>query len=752
MNQIKGPLSYVQSIIPIFHYGPTDRVTIDGKRHMKMTSQDAQSSNFIDENGLPERFSHEQIYLMRAQNRLKVKRNHYDEGSSQVTVKYDNVNLTNFGELKVTKALYLEDLLKEYIRFETIGKKHPVLEAKGFSQRKVSLGDKCMEFLLPIIIEIVGERWRAANGGLKTSFERITARHFRRLHEIYVSSGYDPLSLVSLKRGPKSRTLFHRDDIALWLEFAKLYADRKRPTMRACLLKLHAEIEERNAKMEPGMRRHHRPSRKCFENLIKGMGTYYLLAARYGEEHAKRKFAIVHDGVAVERPGQRVEMDEWLADLSILLTHMDIWKLLSEEEREAVKRSRVWITVAIDCATNCILAMHFSHRSPSHRSSLAALEMVVTDKTLISAIVGTGDPWWHALVPEKLYTDAGAAFIHYRFKAAVAALRCEHVIPPSGSPAARGTIESFFRTCGRRFLDYFDGRTFSNILEKGKYDSQGYATLNLDQFNQLFVRAIVDIYHNTPHSGLGFETPSDCWRRLSRECAIIEPIDSDDRRAIFGTPLTRAIGDKGVCVMGVHYNCTELQRARFEQRAVEDAPTPRITVRYGRYDISSVTCEIDGEWIEAKATIGIPRDTTVFEWVGARKNLAEIHGENAKASLSTLLAAVNDLRKAGASATAMAGLGADVILASDYDDIERRYFKSSVVDDLANFAPIMAALAIPHDPFEVGIDAFDHLIGTDDPEDDEPEVASELDAPSAFENTLFGEDVNDSDDDIFFEE
>lgn len=750
MNQITGPLNFTRATIPILHYGPTDRVTIDGTRHMRLTEQDVHSSNFVDENGLPERFTHEQWYLMRAQGRIKVKRSHYDEGTSKSVVKHQGRKITDCGELKVTKALYLEELLKEYIRFETIGKKHPVLKEKGFEQRRVSRGDKCLTFLMPIIESIVEERWKSANGGTKCSYHSVTPRHFRRLYDIYVSSGYDPLSLVSLKSGPKARQNFHRDDIALWLEYAKLFADRKRPTMRGCRLKLEAEIADRNSRMEKGQRRHHRPSRKCFENLIKSMGVYNLLAARYGEEHAKRKFAISHEGVAVERPGQRVEMDEWLVDLSILLTHFNLYEKLSEDERKAIERTRVWITVAIDCATKCILAMHFSHRSPSHRSSLAALEMVVSDKTVISSTVGAGDPWWYALVPETVYTDAGPAFIHTRFRAALAALRCEHVIPPSGTPSARGTIESFFRSCGLRFLDYFDGRTFSNIVEKGKVDSRGYATLCLDEFNKLFVRAIVDIYHNTPHSGLGFETPADCWHRLSRECAIIEPISSEDRRAIFGTPLERAITDKGVAVMGIHYDCRELQRHRLNQQALPGTPPPRVSVRYGRFDISSVTVEIDGQWIETKASMSIPENVTVFEWVGARKDWLKTHSENAQAGLSILLRGVNDLRAAGASASALAGLGADVILASDYDAIERQHFKTAIVDDLKDFAHIMAELATPHDPFKVGIDAFDHLIGTDDADADEGSQP----VPAAETGSAFSTALSDSADadGIFFED
>ncbi|WFU49175.1 integrase [Sinorhizobium terangae] len=724
MNQLVSPLNFARTSIPIYHYGPDDRITIeDGNvtRHLTVLKQTTEGSVFTDAEGRHHPYSHEQIYLMTVERRLKVERDYHSKEAANLSVKFGNLKITDFGEAKVRKALWLQELINEYIRFEAVGRKHPVLKQEGFRQRKVSLGVKCLTFLLPILKRIVSERWSGANGGVEVSYALPGPRHFKRLHDMYVDGGYDPLALVSLKKGPKSRTLSHQQDVELWLEYAGEYADRKRPSMRACFLRLQAEIARRNSELEgTGRRRYHMPSRKCFERLIKSMGVYYLMAKRYGEDHARKKFAIVHGGLALERPGQIVEMDEWKVNLSILLTHFRIWHLLTDEEKRAVERARVWVTVAIDRATKCILAMHFSRREPSHRSSLAALEMVVTDKTLISSVVGAGDPWVYGLVPESVCTDAGPAFVHEKFRAAVAALRCTQMFPRAGDAAARGTIESFFHTCELRFMDYFEGRTFSNILEKGKYDSQGYAVLNLDEFNRLFVRAIIDIYHNTPHSGLGFETPANAWFRLSKNCAVMQPIGDKSRRDIFGTELTRAITDKGVAVAGIHYNDTDLQRMRFEQQALPNSPAPLVEIRASRLDVSTISFKKGNDWIEAKATIGIPAGTTLFEWVGARKALADQHGANAEAKLSVLLACVRDLRAAGAAAATAAGLGVDVLLKKDYDAIDREHFKKPVVDDLKSRVYDLGPLNIPDNPLAVGIDAFDHLITSDGKEKEEP--------------------------------
>lgn len=740
MNQLISPLNSTgRKSIPIYHYGSDDRITIEEgevARHLTVFRQTTEGSVFKDADGRHHPYSHEQVYLMTVERRLKVERDYYSKEASNLSIKFGNLKITDFGETKVLKALWLEELIKEFIRFEAIGKKHPVLQAAGFRQRSVSLGVKCLNVLLPVLKGIVAERWSVANGGAEISYALPGPRHFKRLHDMYVDGGYDPLALVSLKKGPKSRTLFHQKDIELWLEYAREYAHRTRPSMRACFLRLKAEIELRNFELKgTGHRRHHMPSRKAFERLIKSMGVYYLMAKRYGEDHARKKFAIAHGGLVLERPGQIVEMDEWTVNLSILLTHFRIWHLLNEEEKRAVERARVFLTAAIDRATKCILGMHFSRREPSHRSSLAALEMVVTDKTLISSVVGAGDPWVYGLVPEAICTDAGPAFVHKRFRAAVAALRATQMFPAAGDAAARGTIESFFHTCELRFMDYFEGRTFSNIVDKKKYDSQGYAVLNLDEFNRLFVRAIIDIYHNTPHSGLGFETPASAWFRLSENCAVMQPIDDKSRRDIFGTELVRAISDKGVAVAGIHYDHPDLQRMRYEQQALPHSPAPRVEIRASRLDVSTISFKKGNDWIEAKATIGIPAGTTLFEWVGAKKDLSEKHDVNASAKLSVMLAGVRDLRAAGAAAATAAGLGVDVLVNKDYDAIEREYFKKPVEDDLTGRLADIGQLYIPSNPLAVGLDAFDHLItsgGGDDAAEEHVNEVLEDAAGSAF--------------------
>jgi putative transposase len=382
---------------------------------------------------------------------------------------------------------------------------------------------------------------------------------------------------------------------------------------------------------------------------------------------------------------------------------------LTPEEREAVRCARLWVTVAIDVATRCILAMRFSTRAPSHESSLAALEMVVSNKTHISKLIGAENEWIEALVPEEIVVDAGSAFTDFRFESAVASLGCTLSHPPAGDAAARGTIESFFRTCGKQFLHYFEGRTFSNVVEKGAYNSDGRVVLNIDEVNRYLVRAVLDIYHGQIHGGMGM-TPADAWDEKVGEHGIIMPLSKRERRQIFGIELNRSIGDSGVRFFGIHYVDASLQRMRRCQEALPGTKSAKVAIRVDRFDLKTISYWNGEDWIEAIAGDHIPQDLSVWEWIGANRVYDGHYGALAERRMSTLLNTVNFLRERGAAAAARAELSTDIPTAEQLEKIEREHFGKDIVLDMIASVPSLAPLAIAHDPLSVGIPAFGHLV------------------------------------------
>jgi putative transposase len=177
-----------------------------------------------------------------------------------------------------------------------------------------------------------------------------------------------------------------------------------------------------------------------------------------------------------------------------------------------------------------------------------------------------------------------------------------------------------------------------------------FTCLSVDELNIHFVRAVVDIYHHNQHSGLGGETPHNAWLRLSKKYGIIPPPPSDIKRHIFGVKIENCkISDKGVRFLGIHYQSRELQELRYSTKAT-------VNIRVDRFNLKTISVWTGNSWLSVDSKAGLPQDVSVWEWVGAARELEHIHAKNAEAKLSVVAHAINRQRLSGEAATARASL------------------------------------------------------------------------------------------------
>jgi putative transposase len=107
----------------------------------------------------------------------------------------------------------------------------------------------------------------------------------------------------------------------------------------------------------------------------------------------------------------------------------------------------------------------------------------------------------------------------------------------------------------------FPGRTFSNIQERSDYDSKGHARMTLEQAQLLFMRWVVDIYHNRPNSRSFCQTPLQRWEALS-SCGVKLPPESMDLAPLIGLVVNRTIQADGITFMGLTYRDPKLAEFR----------------------------------------------------------------------------------------------------------------------------------------------------------------------------------------------
>lgn len=275
---------------------------------------------------------------------------------------------------------------------------------------------------------------------------------------------------------------------------------------------------------------------------------------RLGFDRAFRKYTPIGKGLVTELALERVEIDDWEVDLMALLETSRGWKSLSPKERQAVPRIRCTVTAVIDVATRAIVGLSVSPSSPSTASSRTALLRVMLDKDELAKAAGAKSSWPMMGRPLNVVSDGGSAFLGEFDKTIGASGICR--LLPEKDPRKRGTIESFFRTL-KRVCRYFAGQTFSNVVEKGDYNSEAMASLTFEQLETAIVRYVVDIYHHQAHKGLAGRTPFAVWKEAAGK-GVYPPPDREQLALAFGIRVKRKLSKQGVRFLDLHYNSEEL--------------------------------------------------------------------------------------------------------------------------------------------------------------------------------------------------
>lgn len=684
--------------IPVYAIGLNARITIDGCHYRAVDTSEIGHVFAPDDNpALRQFFTHEQIHSMMKGEQLEIDPYFHNEGRAKTRARHESSRVVDLPQDQMIRCLAYKEYCDGFLRAKEAARITP-------AKTRISLSDACLDWLLPALEREMPAKKRA---GTKTeTVSRPSNRQFRRILKRYIDGGYDAMSLVKRCAGSRAAISYHvAEDVRVWEEFARRYADPRKPTMAAVRRDLEGHLFDVNAKRKAeGLRQHLVPTRKVFERIIKSFNAFWVCAQREGQEAARRKFQISFNGVDAQRPGQIVQMDEWTVDLFALLGWSRLVDRLDEEERKAIQKVRLRVIVAIDVATRCIVAMRFTQAAATELAAIDAIEMMVTDKAPLARLSGAASLWPYHLTPECIVMDNGGTFTGAMIRGVMTSLGCDYMFPPAGVPQMRGMIESIFRTFGLQFLHWFEGRSFGSIFERGDYQSGKRVSLSIDQLNLLFVQAIVDIYHHQPHSGLGNETPHNAWMRLSRQFGVLPPPPKHIRRHIFGTTVERTITDTGIVGLGINYQSEALQDIRLKS-------TRTVKVRFDRFNLCAASIWTGLGWLTVNASEAIPEDLSIWEWVEANRQVAAENGASTERNLSLMLAAVNRMRLAGDAATARANLATQPVDPEKLNSLQKQFFENVTLrDDLEQRNPTLVPIVFAEDPLRHGIVGIDDEI------------------------------------------
>jgi putative transposase len=638
--------------LPRFALSPYDEIFIDGVPH-RTTEPSARGHLFIPlrdqpTGGAPVAFelAHEDIARRITANRMTVECDAFlpEEAKRR---------LRGSSELFCT----LDEAVQERARF-----RHALVEAAQdmhaegllvWTDASITAAMPEIERRAREIFNSARERKRRYAGASTAPSMEVSAKSVRSWKKAYERDGL--MGLVDQRsRSGRRAAWMHPDERSLMMAVVRGYASPQQPSKQQIVTDVRkAFVKENKTRTAQGLPKLLLPKRHVITAAIENLDPFLVAVARDGLESARRRFAPVGEGLDLTRPLQRVEIDEWKVDLITLLAdaglYTDELKAELAQLKLDTKKTRFWLTVAICATTRAIVAMKLSLK-PSAASAMQTIDMMLRDKGVFTDAVGALAPWDMYGTPDFVVADSGPAFKSVELRGAMSDLGVRFENAPVRKPHLRGRGDRMFGTLGGKLMPRLTGRTFSSLALRGDHDPGANAALSVEELCSALVRWVVDIYHITPHAGLGDETPFNAWRRLTKLYGVKPAPDLRRRRLVFGTKLTRKADREGVVIHGVRYHSERLARWFVAHNKGD------VDVRWYSEDIGVVMVRVGKEWIEVPSVQRRFAGVSALVWRMAARQLRATRAAEAEMSEDVVFRAIDDIEAMNAAAMKREGL------------------------------------------------------------------------------------------------
>ena len=335
---------------------------------------------------------------------------------------------------------------------------------------------------------------------------------------------------------------------------------------------------------------------------------------------------------AVKYPLDFVQMDHTKVDLILV------------DPTDRLPIGRPYLTVAIDVFSRCIVGFHLSLDAPSATSVGLCLTHAAFDKAQWLEARGIEAAWPVAGKPRRVGVDNGADFHSDAFERG-----CEqHGISiewrPPGLPHFGGIIERVIGTL-MELVHALPGTTFSNVPERGNYDSDKTACLTLEELERWLTVAITKYYHLRGHEGIDGEAPLRRYEKglqLLAAAGAMVPMPRDARAFLidFLPVCRRTLQRDGVTLDHIVYFSNALKPWIQDRNR-----TNPLILRRDPRDLSRIYVldPIDNAYLEIPyRTLSRPA-ITLWEHRLALRRLREHHRQNIDEE--ALFAAVEEMRQ-----------------------------------------------------------------------------------------------------------
>ena len=340
-------------------------------------------------------------------------------------------------------------------------------------------------------------------------------------------------------RGGKGQVRINAESELLMTKvIEELYLHKQKLTPKQVYIELKRRCN--NAKIDI-------PHENTVRNRIKQLSQKRVYKLRESKRNGERLFRNT-DGMfpAGRYPLDVIQIDHTPIDLIIV----------DEQYRKPLPRA--YLTLAIDVYSRMIAGFYITLEEPSYFSVSQCLTQAILPKDKVLRNYGVEGQWNIWGVPRALHADNGQDFRSIELQRACEQYNISIEWRPVARPQFGGHIERLIGT-SMGMVHTLPGTTFSNIKQKGEYNSEKEAVMTLHELEQWYCEYIVNVYHKSKHSGIGM-TPEQKYEigifgnEYELGKGLPEKIEDEDYFRLSLLPsVERTIQQFGISVDKIHY-------------------------------------------------------------------------------------------------------------------------------------------------------------------------------------------------------
>jgi putative transposase len=290
------------------------------------------------------------------------------------------------------------------------------------------------------------------------------------------------------------------------------------------------------------------PNMSTMRRRVDRLQDRLVVAKRYSSKQARE----IYEPFRGSFPGADVPLAVYQIDHSPI----DII-LVDEKHRRPIGRG--YLTIVTDSCTRMLAGFCASLDPPGALATGLAMAHAILPKAKWLAERGIDASWPINGIPAKVFADNAAEFRGTMLERACREYGVLMENRPKGQPNYGGHVERLFRTFMHR-AQSLPGSTFSNVLERGEYDSDGRAVMTLAEFENWFTVFVTKVYHQRPHRGIGRVPPVKLFEQFvlgtstTKGIGLPEPVHDEYKLRLDFMPFVeRTIQEYGVVIDNIHY-------------------------------------------------------------------------------------------------------------------------------------------------------------------------------------------------------